>query len=180
MQVIHSWCEGCRQRCSAVGERGGRGADWGHYLIAPRPLNDLLWSRHGALRPCRYSGRVSLVRLRWVLTFILRLRAPSISRRHGRRATRRHFRPSPNKLVIASKLSVAHSEQWSCPKLKRREIDRVSAQLANECSQPRLPCIEWEKDINALQSEPFKDTSTTRYRWQVSSLNQVCRALCSE
>lgn len=67
---------------SVVGERGGRGADWGHYLMAPRPRNDLLWSRHGALRPCRSSGRVSLVRLRWVLTFILRLQIPSISRRH--------------------------------------------------------------------------------------------------
>lgn len=75
--------KGVGRGVSAVGERCGRGVDWGHYLIARRPRNDLLWSRHGALRPCRYSGRVSLVRLRWVLTFILRIQTLSISRRQG-------------------------------------------------------------------------------------------------
>lgn len=80
-------CKGCWQSVNAVGERGERGADWGHYLTARPPRYDLLWSRHGAQRPCCYIGRVSLIRLRWVLTFILRLLRPSISRRHGWRDT---------------------------------------------------------------------------------------------
>lgn len=104
--------KGVGRGASAVGERGGRGADWGHYLTARRPRNDLLWSRHGALRPCRYSGRVSLVRLRWVLTFILRIQTSSISRRHGWLDVTSAHLPI---IQWLRQYSVALSEQWSCP-----------------------------------------------------------------
>lgn len=100
--------KGVGRSVSAVGERGERGADWGHYLIAPRPRNDLLWSRHGALRPCRSSGRVSVVRLRWVLTFILRLQIPSISRRHEWRG---HIRSSA--IITYNARPLSSAQKWT-------------------------------------------------------------------
>lgn len=158
--------KGVGRGASTVGERGGRGADWGHYLTARRPRNDLLWSRHGALRPCRSSGRVPLNRLRWVLTFIFRLQTPSISRRHGLRDV-----TSARPLIIQwlRRCNAECCIQWTV-KLARARPSRdrpCLRELTNECSRARSPCNQRPKDVNSLQLIPFKDNRS--FSWHCAS-----------
>lgn len=169
--------KGVGRGACTVGERGGRGADWGHYLTARRPRNDLLWSRHGALRPCRSSGRVPLIRLRWVLTFIFRLQTPSISRRHGTRDV-----TSARPLIIQW-LRRCYAEcciQWTV-KLTRAPPSRdrlCLRQFTNKCSRARLPCNQRPKDVHPLWLKPFKDSHSFAWHCASSSAYYIVCQCC--